>query len=285
MISYSAARQSGAAFVVTAMNSEALRQALLDTSLISEIEHHVSIGSTNDRALELGRQGASEGLLVVADTQTRGKGRRGRSWQDEPGRSLLFTLLLRPRVAPELRGLIGLALAVAAAEAVTELTGLAVRTKWPNDLVLLLPSGQPAKLAGILVEGDADFCVAGLGVNLGPVPSLATTGLPAAALAQHAATLPSRETLLVAILRHFEPWYRLLREDGARQVVRAFRELDITLGCAVTLREGSREVTGLAVDLDATGALIVQIGAERRRFLAGEVSLSHTSLFSKDPDS
>ncbi|MCE5216432.1 biotin--[acetyl-CoA-carboxylase] ligase [bacterium] len=266
------------------MNSETLHQALQVLSLISDLEYHASIGSTNDRALELARQGAPEGFVVVADTQTRGKGRRGKSWQDESGRSLLFTLLLRPSVDPQLRGLIGLALAVGAAEAVTELTGLAVRTKWPNDLVLLQPSGTPAKLAGILVEGDADFCVAGLGLNVGPVPPFAAAGLPAVGLAPHAATVPPREALLAAILRHFEPWYRLLTEDGARQVARAFRELDITLGCAVTLREGSREVTGLAVDLDATGALIVQIGAERHRFLAGEVSLSHTSSFSKDPN-
>ncbi len=126
-----------------------------------------TIGSTNDVAAELAGAGAAEGTLVLADAQTRGRGRRGRSWSAPPGASLSLSMVLRPP-SPESTQLLTLRLGIAAATALEELTGLPVGIKWPNDLEL-----RGRKVAGILCEATAVrdrvvFVVAGIGLNLRP---------------------------------------------------------------------------------------------------------------------
>src|SRR3954469_17377079 len=110
-------------------------------------------GSTNADALALARQGAPEGIVLVADHQTAGRGRQGRTWEAPPGASLLVSVLLRPPAA--VAGLTTMAVAVAAAEGMEEVTGFAPRIKWPNDLVWPGDGSAPdRKLAGILAEAD-----------------------------------------------------------------------------------------------------------------------------------
>lgn len=130
------------------------------------VEAHEVIGSTNERAKELARQGAPEGLLVTAEQQTAGKGRLGRPWQTPAGRALALSLLLRPLIPPTLAPRLTLVAAVAVAEAVRAETGLPVGIKWPNDLQI---AGR--KLCGILTEMEAEieqvrFVVLGIGLNV-----------------------------------------------------------------------------------------------------------------------
>lgn len=130
------------------------------------VEAHEAIGSTNERAKELARQGAPEGLLVTAEQQTAGKGRLGRPWQTPAGRALALSLLLRPLIPPTLAPRLTLVAAVAVAEAVRAETGLPVGIKWPNDLQV---AGR--KLCGILTEMEAEieqvrFVVLGIGLNV-----------------------------------------------------------------------------------------------------------------------
>src|ERR1700731_1016213 len=107
------------------------------------------VASTNAVAMEMARAGAPEGLVVVADHQTAGRGRLGRSWESPPGASLLASILLRPVLPPARLALCAGAVALAAADACAALTGVEPRLKWPNDLVV---GGR--KLAGILAESD-----------------------------------------------------------------------------------------------------------------------------------
>jgi BirA family transcriptional regulator, biotin operon repressor / biotin---[acetyl-CoA-carboxylase] ligase len=134
---------------------------------VPDLQVFRTIGSTNDRAAELAGNGAAQGTLVLADAQTRGRGRRGRSWSAPSGASLSMSMVLRPP-SPESTRLLTLRLGIAAAEALEELARLPVGIKWPNDLEL---GGR--KVAGILCEATAlrdriAFVVAGIGLNLRP---------------------------------------------------------------------------------------------------------------------
>ena len=120
-------------------------------SRFSDVRRVEVTGSTNTDVLELARQGAPEGVVVVADQQTAGRGRAGRSWTAPPGASLLCTMLLRPPAS--VASLATSALAVAAAEAVEELSAVRPGLKWPNDLVIE-SDGRTRKLAGILAEAE-----------------------------------------------------------------------------------------------------------------------------------
>lgn len=218
--------------------------------------------STNERALELLATGAPEGSMVVADHQTTGRGRRGRSWESPPGSGLLFSLVLRPDTSEALE-ILTTALGVATAEAIEQATGVAAGLKWPNDVTV---GGR--KLAGILVEsrlsgGTIEGAVAGMGVNVTwPSTDFDDDGLNAtsiAALAARDATIavPDRAVLLGAVVKRFELLYDDLTVAETRNdVVKRASDRSEVLGRDISVRfaDGS-SVEGRALDLTATGAL------------------------------
>jgi BirA family biotin operon repressor/biotin-[acetyl-CoA-carboxylase] ligase len=261
------------------------------------VEAYESIGSTNERAKELARAGAPEGLLVTAEQQTAGKGRLGRPWQTPPGRALAMSLLLRPPIPPTLAPRLTLVAAVAVAEAVRSVTGLPVGIKWPNDLQI-----EGRKLCGILTEMEAEieqvrFVVLGIGLNVNQVleefpPELRETatslrleavlvaGGMAAGAAQGGAaeqrpTL-ARLPLLQAILARLEARYDQFLAGGWAEILTAWRELSVTLGRPLRVIPASGEPAweGTAVDVDAEGALLVRRpDGSVDRVVAGEVSI------------
>ena len=128
--------------------------------------HKGLIDSTSSEIGRLALEGAPEGIIVTADAQTAGKGRRGRSWEAEAGTSLLFSLLLRPNLVPDAAPRITLLMAMAVTKAIREMTGLKAQIKWPNDVVV-----NAKKVCGILTEmqvknGAIDYVVVGTGVNV-----------------------------------------------------------------------------------------------------------------------
>ncbi len=139
-------------------------------SLFGDVRWVDQTGSTNRDLLEAAREGAAEGVVLVADHQTAGRGRLGRRWEAPPGSSLLVSILTRPAVCLTRVNDVTMAVAVAAAEACREVAGVAPRLKWPNDLVLEV-DGATRKVGGILaesiVEGDRlEALVVGLGLNV-----------------------------------------------------------------------------------------------------------------------
>lgn len=268
------------------MNVASLHQHLSDCPLVSRVEYHPVLPSTNARAHELARAGAPEGLLVVADTQTAGRGRLGSRWADVPGGCLLFSLLVRPWRPVAAWPLLGLGAAAAAAQAARDLTGVPVHTKWPNDVVVLSEGARSldraVKIGGVLVEAGEDaggrFGVIGVGMNVGAAPSVAASasGLPAGALAERASQVPSREELLARILGHLAPAYESFLAGADERVLSLWRRLDMTTGLAVTLHVAGEAVAGVVRGTDETGALVLETPQGPRRFLAGEVRLSAT---------
>jgi len=244
------------------------------------IEYRESTGSTNDLAKQLARSGAPEGLLVVADEQTAGRGRLGRAWSTPKGSALAMSLVLRPDLPPYEAPRITLVAAVAVAEAVREVTGLPAVIKWPNDLQL---NGR--KFCGILTEMEADmdrvaFIVCGIGLNVNlPAGSLPPEFGATSLLAESGAPL-RRALLAQAILARVETAYDDLRAGRFASVLDRWRALSGTLGRAVRVLSvsGEESLTGTAEDVDAEGALLVRtVDGTLHRVFAGEVSLRNGS--------
>jgi BirA family biotin operon repressor/biotin-[acetyl-CoA-carboxylase] ligase len=194
----------------------------------SDVRRFSEVDSTNRVAADLVRAGAGDGLVVVAEHQSSGRGRRGRTWESQPGSSLLVSVVLRPVPA-----LVTLAAGLAAAEACEAVARVAVRLKWPNDVM-----GDAGKLGGILSEVVGDAVVVGLGLNL----SWAPTG--AACLGPEV----DRDELLVA-------WLGALEER--RDVLAAYRDRCSTIGRRVRVELPAGAVEGVAEAVDDHGRLVV----------------------------
>lgn len=201
--------------------------------------------------------------MAVADHQTAGRGRLGRSWEAPPGASLLMSVLLRPNVGPQRLHLATAAVALAAADALDRLAGLVVGLKWPNDLVV-----DDLKLAGVLAEvlpgADGVAVVVGLGLNLEwPADQLLPT---ATAVNVAAGTAPGRDEVLAALLGRLGEWYADLDS-----VAGAYRARCVTIGRLVRVELVDESFTGRALDVDGDGHLLVDVGTCLRTVTAGDV--------------
>ena len=213
------------------------------------------------KAFELAAHGAVDGTVVVADHQTAGRGRRGHHWEDEPGASLLFSVVARSSLPIAQRPLLSLAAAVAIADALAEVAGVATRLKWPNDVLV---SGR--KIAGILLESRSeDLVIIGIGVNVAQSRFAAELAGVATSIALERGRTMPRDELLEALLRHFDAWRARLEHDGFGPVRERWLALADTMGRRVRV-EGQ---TGLAVGLDDDGALLLREGGRTHRVVAG----------------
>ena len=235
------------------------------------VEWPVSIDSTSNRLKALARGGAPEWTVVLADVQTGGRGREGRTWVSPPG-GLYLSVLLRPRF--EKVGLLPLAAGVAVAEAAAEL-GVRAELKWPNDV---LASGR--KLAGILSEAASgpagvEWVALGVGVNV----SLDAARLPSemqdgvTSLAAEGAADVSVGAVAAAVLARLAVCYDALRSSPAA-VLSAWRSHAATWwGSLVDVRAGEAPLRGRLLEVDEEGALVLELeSGERRRLLSGEVT-------------
>ncbi|HEX2504116.1 MAG TPA: biotin--[acetyl-CoA-carboxylase] ligase, partial [Miltoncostaeaceae bacterium] len=223
-------------------------------------------GSTNDEAIERARAGAPEGLVVGADRQRAGRGRRGRPWLAAPGHGLLVSALLRPGVPPVDAGLLPLVAAVGAAEAL----GPAARIVWPNDILV---GGR--KVAGILCEMSADqervgWAVVGIGVNVRSAPALDDARWEPGALSD-AGDPPRRADLLVGLLEALGRRYAEWSREGPEGVLAAFAARDGLRGRSVAVVLAGEEVAGACEGVDALGRLRVRTASGERLLGAGEV--------------
>ena len=237
------------------------------------IVHLPRVDSTQGTIFDLAAQGASDRTVVVADYQAAGRGRRGRAWDAPAGTSLLTSILVRPRATPERWGGYSLVSALAVADALARVAGLGARLKWPNDVLV---GGR--KIAGILLEsrmpaaggpGAAGVIAVGIGVNLGQGAFPAGLAARATSVLLETGTIVERDTALAALLEAFDDWRAQLERDGLAPVRARWLALADTIGRRVSV-DG---VTGVAVDLDVDGALVLEDGARRHRVVAGEVEV------------
>jgi BirA family transcriptional regulator, biotin operon repressor / biotin---[acetyl-CoA-carboxylase] ligase len=237
------------------------------------------VGSTNDVAGRQAAAGEPEGLLVLAEEQTLGRGRMGRSWLSLMGTGLLFSLLLRPPIPASQAGRLTMCLGLGAVEGIERVTGIHPALKWPNDLVL-----EDRKLGGMLAElrtaGDmVQYAVLGLGLNVNGVPpDLAALSISLSATLGRDV---DRLELLVEILSRCEYWYdrTLTGTESGDSIHAAWSARLETLGRDVTVTTAERQFRGRAVGVSPEGALLVdeEHGALRVVW-GGDVTLQASRL-------
>jgi BirA family biotin operon repressor/biotin-[acetyl-CoA-carboxylase] ligase len=252
------------------------REVVRPNGLWREVRVVDETGSTNADLLAEARAGTPEGVVLVADTQTAGRGRLGRRWVSPRGSGLTFSVLLRPRGVPVgALGWVPLLAGLAAASAVRAEAAVDVRLKWPNDLLV-----GSEKLAGVLAESWEDAIVVGLGINISQrerdLPGPAATSL---SLAARPGTAPTgRDRLLVAVLGEVARWYTAWRDqphpgDADACGLRAeYTRWCATIGRQVTVTlPGGQELAGTAVAVDRAGRLEVEAAAGPAQVSAGDV--------------
>lgn len=248
---------------------------LLNTHDVGQVLHwYEELGSTNDRAKELAEEGADHGEVVIAESQTAGRGRRGRTWASPARKNLYFSIVLRPELPPARAPELTLVASVALCDALRQ-AGVAAGIKWPNDI---LASGR--KVAGVLTELAAEpdrvhWIVLGVGVNVNArredfpeeVRDVATS-----VLLERGQPAP-RALLAAACFTAIEEWVDRHAEEGFGPVRDAWRERSVTLGREVRVNVEGRELCGTAEDIDEGGALLVRGPSGVERVLAGDVTL------------
>lgn len=227
--------------------------------------------STNDDALAAAKRGAPHGALFGAETQSRGRGRRGSEWVSTPGEGLWFSLLLRPELRPELAPGLALCAGLSVRAALAARVAAPVQVKWPNDV---LAGGR--KVAGILVESQLNGAqitsvVVGIGINVSQGAFPASIAELATSLALLAAKDTSRERLLADVLEAFEAELSRIALYGMAGVAQALRPHDALLGRR--LRVG--DFAGSGAGIDASGCLLVQRDdGQVNAVVAGHVELA-----------
>lgn len=253
-----------------------------------------SIESTNTYALYLAEKGCPHGTVVLADSQTGGRGRHGRVWYSPPGKNIYMSIILRPQKAQKESGhlsLLTIMTAVAVSEAIEEKTAIPVMVKWPNDLMVSVTAFSKShrlaessgrgfkKVGGILSEARfsgkrCESAVVGVGINV----NLSEKDFPpdiiesATSLRIAAGRDIDRGELLEGILRYFDNWYGVLIRGQKERIINRWKEFSLTIGKDVKVITGDRVIKGLAMDIDEDGRLLLQLpSGEIKRIDSGDI--------------
>ena len=236
------------------------------------------VDSTNSLAMQMARERPDEGVVVLTDSQTQGRGRQGRHWVDVSGYNVLSSTLLRPSFPPQLLVMVA---SLAVVDAVAETCGLVTSIKWPNDILF-----EDRKVAGILIETSHDVtnrmvAVIGIGINVnGRIQDVAESFPAQAQLLTTATTLEeacghsvSREILIARLLQYLETDYLALQVESqqaissvlverygsaSRGIREQWRSRLSTLGRVIQVRQGDTVVSGTAEDVDGNGELLLR---------------------------
>lgn len=233
-----------------------------------------SIDSTNTKAKELAEAGHSSGTLVVADQQTLGRGRRGRSWESPAGTGIFMTLMLKPDINPNNASMLTLVAAMATARAITEVTGEAAQIKWPNDIVM---NGK--KVVGILTEMSAQFdyinhIVVGIGINVHNEEFPEEIAKTASSLLLECGHRIHRASLIEAFLEEFERLYAVyLETEDMSGLQKEYDSLLVNRGRQVRVLDPKEPFEGKAMGITKKGELIVDTWESRKLVSSGEVSV------------
>ena len=248
---------------------------LLTTKWMGKTIHYFhSIDSTNSKAYQLAIQDAEEGEVVIAELQVKGRGRLGRYWFSPAFLNLYLSVILRPQIPPHQASLITLMAAVATANAIEKYSGLLPLIKWPNDILI-----RDRKVAGLLNEIHSEmdrihFVILGIGVNLnmdGKMFSKEIRGV-ATSLKREMGQTISRKAFLQSLLEELESWYEIFLKEGGAPVLKAWRDRAKIEGKRVRVTSFGETLSGVAVDIDSDGAMILETkDGKRKRIVAGDV--------------
>lgn len=240
-----------------------------------EIIFYETVGSTNSVALSLPER-TEEGTVILSDCQEKGRGRLGRLWVSPPGVNIYMSIILKPKIKPADATLITLMAGVACSIALIRVTGLEIKIKWPNDLMV-----SDKKLGGILTELKTDgkkiaFAIVGIGVNVnmdmnefpGDMRKIATS------LKNETGKTYSRENVVAKILSEIDRWYFSPPKMDRETILSAWRRLTSTLGREVMVVAGLEIYEGVAKSIDDEGRLILRLpSGETKRISSGDLTI------------
>jgi BirA family biotin operon repressor/biotin-[acetyl-CoA-carboxylase] ligase len=242
------------------------------------------ITSTNDFLKRLARRGAETGTLVLADQQTAGRGRLGRSWQSPPGVGLWLSFIMRPELPLEIVGALPLAISVVVAETLSAICGEAFAVKWPNDILV-----NNRKVCGILCEtqispaadfasgsNQLDYVVAGIGINVNQRSRDFTSDWRrrATSLVMITGHSLDRQNVLAKLVQHLDKTLFVNLPQVMPALLARWRALCPEVGKPIILRQSPTTITGIFDDIGEGGELILRLAdGQRKAYSAGEVSL------------
>ncbi len=240
------------------ITAEEIKIGLKTAFLGGELSYFQSVSSTNDVARELAEKGAAEGLVVLAESQSMGKGRLGRTWVSPPG-GIWLSIILRPKIQPSNAQLLALTAGVGAADTINKL-GLPAKLKWPNDVMI-----RDKKVCGILVELAAEaeavnYAILGIGINanndLETLPSEIQKN--ATTLKKELGRAIERAKFVQELLLELEEKYLLFQREPC-MILNRWRALSNILGGKVQIKTQTESFTGIARDIAPNGSLLVEL--------------------------
>ncbi len=271
-----------------------IKKGLKAKILGKKIYHFKEIGSTNNFAIELARKGIEEGAIVIAETQTKGKGRLGREWSSPFG-GLWIAIILKPKILPTQAPRMTIIAALGVAKTIRKLYHLDAFIKWPNDILIRSQLGTIRangrmrkkeyrvfkKVCGILTEMGAEqdtvnYVVIGIGVNL----NIDIKKFPmefrkdATSIEKELGCKIDRVEFTKRMLEEIEDFYLLFKKRGFTPILKEWKKISATLGKRIKAVSGRRIIEGKAIDIDSDGALIIQTKkTKQEKILAGDVTL------------
>lgn len=250
-------------------------ESLLDTEWAGKpVVYYPETDSTNIRIRHLGDEGAPHGTLAVADRQTAGRGRRGRTWESPGGSCIYMSILLRPDLAPEKAPMLTLVMACGVAEGIMDCADVKVQIKWPNDIIV---SGK--KLAGILTEMSTqvdyiNHVTVGVGINVN-VQNFPEEIQTATSLLSETGTQTKRAPVIAAVMKHFEENYKIfMQTEDMSGLMKKYSSLLVNQGREVLILEKDAEYKAYAEGINQKGELVVRReDGTVENICAGEVSV------------
>jgi BirA family transcriptional regulator, biotin operon repressor / biotin---[acetyl-CoA-carboxylase] ligase len=239
--------------------SDLLQRQLRGSEFGKHVYHFFKVDSTNRVALELGHAGEPHGVLVVAEEQTAGRGRAGRSWVSEKSAGIYMSLLLRPQLMPAQAPVLTMAAGLAVRDAIAEVAAVEPDIRWPNDVLV---GGK--KLCGILTEMYAEpdrvkFVICGIGINVNQSKMPDALAKIGTSLRIETGRTHSRVDIVVRLLRRFETYYNQLVRQGPAPIITRFSEVSsFAKGKRVRVTTGTESFVGVTAGLDAGGLLLVK---------------------------
>ncbi len=241
-----------------------------------KVYYYQKIGSTNDEAFKLAGEGATEGTVIIANSQTNGKGRLQRVWYSPSGVNIYTSIILRPRFAPFLAPQISIMAGVAVAEIMQEYNIGGVSLKWPNDVYL---NGK--KVCGILSQAKTtvnyiDFVVLGIGINV----NISYKQFPldirdiATSLAIEGDHDYSRQKLIISLYENLTKWYKKLQSNGFEEIKEKWLSMASMIGGNIQVMFQDEVIKGNALGIDESGSLIIlKPEGETIKIFAGDATI------------
>lgn len=238
--------------------------------------YYAETASTNDDAFSMGMAGAAEGTVVIADRQSRGRGRRQRLWHSPANVNLYTSLILRPQIHSFESSRIPIMAGVAVADVLESFCPGCVGLKWPNDVLL-----NHKKVCGILSQarihqGRIDFIVLGIGINV----NMSLDQFPeeirhtATSLIMQTGREFSRQELLIRLYENLEKWYKQLTQNGFDAIRKKWLDFAIMMNQNIQVAFGNEIIEGRAKDIDSDGALILFVERNKEiKVSAGDATI------------